>query len=315
MGVDLASPLISIGMPVFNGERFIHRAIDSLLAQDHGHFELIISDNGSVDGTEAICTQYAELDARVQFHRNESNAGATANFNRVFDLSTGDYFMWAAHDDFWAPEYVRTCLELLLASDSIVLAGCSGKLVDGETGEHVDTDRGISTRGMRPYDRFRLHKLTLHNRRNYNIVFYGLYRRASLTRVMPLRKVIGNDHLLMAELALSGEFETHAEVLTTKQRGGASRSHRANAKALGISNPLLVLSPMLVREFHLQQVIFQTGELTAAEKVRLSMWSAANYLRVHVVRASRYHGGRALRRNARRVRDAGRRLLRHEPTA
>lgn len=315
MKANHATPLVSIGMPVFNGERFIRQAVDSLLAQDHEHLELIISDNGSEDATAAICRQYAAKDPRVQFHRSPSNVGATANFNRVFELSSGDYFMWAAHDDFWAPEFVRTCLELLLERDSILLAGCACELVDPETGEHIETDRGISTRGMTPYERFKLHKLTLHTLSNYNIVFYGLFRRASLDKVMPFRKVISNDHLLLAQLAMWGEFDTHPESLMTKRRGGASRSYRANANALCISNPLLLASPMLVREFYLQRLIYGTDKLTSAEKLQLSIWSAINYLRVHIMRASRYHGGRTLRRNARRVRDLGRRLLRHEPMA
>ena len=96
-----SQPLVSIGMPVYNGERFIRQALDSLLAQDCENFELIISDNASADGTQEICLEYAAQDGRIRYYRNENNLGALANFNRVLGLAQGPYFMWAAHDDVW----------------------------------------------------------------------------------------------------------------------------------------------------------------------------------------------------------------------
>ena len=115
-------PLVSIGMPVCNGERFIQQALDSLLAQDYKHFELIISDNASADRTADICKSYATKDARVRYYRNETNLDIVANFNRVFELSSGEYFMWAACDDLWEPSYIKTLLEYLITTPSAVLA-------------------------------------------------------------------------------------------------------------------------------------------------------------------------------------------------
>jgi glycosyltransferase involved in cell wall biosynthesis len=103
-------PKVSIGMPVYNGEPFIREALDSLLAQTFTDFELIISDNASTDGTEAICREYAAKDDRIRYVRQPENRGALANFQFVLDEAVGEYFMWAAADDIRAPD----CLEIYL---------------------------------------------------------------------------------------------------------------------------------------------------------------------------------------------------------
>ena len=103
---------VSIGMPVYNGEAFIREALDSLLAQTFTDFELIISDNASTDGTEAICREYAAKDTRIRYVRQAENRGATANFRFVLDEAVGEYFMWAAADDVWSDNWIEVLLPL-----------------------------------------------------------------------------------------------------------------------------------------------------------------------------------------------------------
>jgi len=114
MPVDLLQehrrPTISIGLPVFNGGRFLSAAIDSLLAQSFHDFDLIISDNASTDETERICREYASRDTRIQYIRQPANRGALANFQFVLDKADADYFMWAAADDIFHSKW----LEILL---------------------------------------------------------------------------------------------------------------------------------------------------------------------------------------------------------
>ena len=93
-------PAVSIGMPVYNGERYIREALDSLLAQTFKDFELIISDNCSTDGTSDICKEYTSRDSRVRFIRQDKNIGAIANFKFLLEQASGDFFMWAACDDY-----------------------------------------------------------------------------------------------------------------------------------------------------------------------------------------------------------------------
>src|SRR2546426_6424374 len=112
---------VSIGLPVFNCDPLLRQAVDSLLTQTYSDFELVISDNASTDGTEAICREYAAKDHRVRYYRGERNRGAVWNWNRVFELSGGEYFKWAAHDDLCAPDYVERCVEVLDRDPSVVL--------------------------------------------------------------------------------------------------------------------------------------------------------------------------------------------------
>src|SRR4051794_35048945 len=114
MGIH--KPQVSIGLPVFNGERYLASALDCLINQDFDDFELIISDNASTDATESICRDYAEKDKRIRYFRNEANIGATQNYNRVFELASGEYFKWASHDDECHPSLIRRCLETFAES-------------------------------------------------------------------------------------------------------------------------------------------------------------------------------------------------------
>lgn len=98
---------VSIGMPVFNGAKYIREALDSLLIQTFYDFELVISDNASTDDTQAICEMYALKDPRIRYLRASSNRGASQNFKLVLDQAKGEYFMWAAADDRWDHNWVE----------------------------------------------------------------------------------------------------------------------------------------------------------------------------------------------------------------
>lgn len=277
--------LISIGMPVYNGERFIGQALDSLLAQDYGNFELTISDNASTDRTQEVCLEYAARDVRIRYCRNEMNMGAIWNFNRVFELSSGEYFMWAAHDDYWDTRYLQSCLEAFDISEGIVLVGTECESVDSATGELLFTDQGFSTIGLTPRERFMRYKSTVHGGRHIGAIFHGIYKRAALREVMPMRIVIASDHLILAGLCLHGEFVTVQEKLMVKRWGGASMTHRDNARILSINNQLLIRFPYLVREAMLQRIILQTDKVALPEKIRLACWSFKNYVRFCGIRA------------------------------
>ncbi len=113
---------LSIGLPVYNGERFLSAAIDSLLRQTFEDFELIISDNASTDATGAICRGYADQDRRIRYLPTKENIGSAPNFNRVIELASAPYFSWAAHDDVRAPQYLERCVEVLDRDPSVILA-------------------------------------------------------------------------------------------------------------------------------------------------------------------------------------------------
>jgi len=275
----LAGPSISIGLPVFNGEEHLSQAVDSLLSQTFTDFELIISDNGSTDRTQEICRSYAANDQRIKYFRSEKNNGAIWNFNRVFELSSADFFMWAAHDDYWDPLYLSASFELIRYSGALVLASSACICVDSQTGEMILKYFGIDTVGLRPADRFRRYKKALHDpATNVNAMFYGIYRRVILQQFMPLKMVMAVDHLLLAALSLSGEFGIVAKDLMVKRYGGASLDVQKVARALQISNSFVFRYPQLFREINLQQIIFQTDRLKWFEKAEVSFWSWCNFI-------------------------------------
>ncbi len=199
--VDKA-PAVSIGMPVYNGERHVRQALDSLLAQDFTDFELIVSDNASTDATGKICREYAVKDSRVRYHRNEINLGIAGNFNRVFELSSGELFMWAAHDDLWEPIFVSRCVKVMGDKQRIVLTYPRAKFI-GLEGEAIQASLpSFDTRSLPLASRF--------NTVIWGIAYahqtYGLIRSSALRRVLPIKNSLGAEHALLAELALLGEF-------------------------------------------------------------------------------------------------------------
>ena len=194
--------LVSIGMPVFNGDRYLRNALNCLLSQDFVDFEIVISDNASTDRTEEICLEYAENDARIVYLRNATNIGAAANFNQTFEMSRGKYFMWAAHDDEWAPTYLKQCVELLGEHPSAVLASSEIDYID-EEGASVAAGFAprIDTLGMTVSER--LHEVI---RRYGWFDIYGLIRRDALAATQLYRNKLGGDVLLTFELLLHGDF-------------------------------------------------------------------------------------------------------------
>lgn len=276
----ISSPLLSIGMPVYNGELYIQQALDSLLAQDYGDFELIISDNASTDQTPEICLEYERRDKRIRYYRNMTNMGGTWNFNKVFELSSAEYFMWASHDDYWDKRYISSCLKALNMSGAIVLAATACESIRPETGEVMFIDKGVSTIGLTPWERFIQYKSTIHRGNHLGSIYYGIYRKSVLCKIMPARNIIASDHLILAALCFHGELVTLPETLMVKRWGGASVSHRDNANALGIQKSLLIKFPYFIRELFMQKLIFSADTLTMTKKIKTASWSLMDYLRL-----------------------------------
>jgi glycosyltransferase involved in cell wall biosynthesis len=199
---DGALPLVSIGLAVYNGERYIKDAIQSIVGQTFTNFELIISDNASTDGTQRICRNFAEQDERIHYSRNSRNLGAAANYNRVFALSTGKYFKWAAHDDICAPEYLEKCVEVLERYPGVVLCYPRAKIIDDRGVPVKDSDDGLHLVAKRPSCRLR--EYFLHQQ--VSRPSFGVMRRAVLAKTPLIANYVGSDLVLLARLALAGEI-------------------------------------------------------------------------------------------------------------
>lgn len=105
-------PLVSVLMATYNNAAFIGQAVESVLAQSHEDFELIVSDNASTDSTEAIMRHYAALDKRVKYFRNSYNVGLAGNFNLCYQRAHAEsrYFIGLPSDDWWAPQLLSHLL-------------------------------------------------------------------------------------------------------------------------------------------------------------------------------------------------------------
>lgn len=120
--MDLPSPTISIGMPVFNGAAHLGEALDSILRQSFADFELIISDNCSTDGTAEIISKYAARDPRIRDVRQDENIGGLPNFRFVLEAARADFFMWAAYDDWHDANYLEALHRPLAENSDLHMA-------------------------------------------------------------------------------------------------------------------------------------------------------------------------------------------------
>lgn len=197
-------PLASIGMPVYNGENYIQSAIESILAQTYGNFELIISDNASTDATQDLCRGYANRDKRIRYFHNDVNLGAGPNYDKCFRLSGGKFFKWAAHDDMIAESYLENSVYLLENNPDAVLCFSDVQKID-------EYNRTISTCVLDYQDLFSSNPSTrfssiLEHLKFSECIFFGLYRRNVLVGSQLHGNYINSDLILIAEIALRGHF-------------------------------------------------------------------------------------------------------------
>ena len=221
----MKAPKTSIGLPVYNGENYLSNALTGLLQQDYDDFELIISDNASTDGTEAICRAFAREDRRIHYVRNETNIGLSANHNRTFLLARGQFFKWAAHDDICAPTFLERCVETFRSESSAVVLVYPRSTAIDEHGavlwEHWDR---LDLREPTPHERI---KHLVWNPATAGTSFAGLMRTSALRQTRRILAFLGSDYVTLAELALLGEFREIPEVLFLR-RFHRGMSRRAN---------------------------------------------------------------------------------------
>jgi glycosyltransferase involved in cell wall biosynthesis len=228
--VSTQPPRLSIGLPVFNGEQYLAKALDSLLGQTFTDFELVISDNASTDATRQICEEYAARDARIRYHRNQKNIGAMQNWYHSFQLSRGEYFLGAAHDDVFHFDFVRRCIEELDANPEAVVCYTWTKVIDEDGHIVKDFVVPIDTTSLKPHIRL------------YNVIsidylciqLLGVMRSTAFGATKPFAGYYGCDRNALAELSILGpilevpEFlfyhRLHPQALGAAKNSG--RSHR-----------------------------------------------------------------------------------------
>ncbi len=233
-----SSPRLSIGLPVYNGERYLAETLQCFLAQTFGDFEIIVGDNASTDLTADICQSYAARDRRVRYHRNDTNLGAIRNYNKVFELTRSPFFKWIADDDIYDARYLESCFRILDADPAVVLAHSRTRFVDDRgaefevdqaTGGYIDPRTGLRqwpdspmvADSPSPVTRF----WDVLSGARWGSHMFGVVRRDVLRRTHLLPDFGGSDRAMLAELALLGRFRCSDQALYAKRfHGNASFS-------------------------------------------------------------------------------------------
>ena len=212
---------MSIGVPVYNGERFLAETLRSLREQTFADLDVFVSDNASTDGTEEIVRDAMAHDPRIRYERQPENRGGLWNWNHVARQARGEYFKFAAADDVLRPDFVAACVEALDAGGpEVVLAYPRTQIIDEHGAVTEDLD-DLELRGRRatPHERMRefLRAQAAH-------LVYGLYRTTVLHDTRLLTPVVGNDLVLVAEMACRGRFALVPRQLFLQRRHSAQLS-------------------------------------------------------------------------------------------
>ena len=216
------TPKISIGIPVYNGEKFIRKCIESVLQQTNRNFELIISDNASTDSSPEICKEFLNKDNRITFVRQNKNMGRLWNFHFLVTKAVGEYFVWVPVDTFLLPEFLERNIAVLESQDKVV--GCISKIkiVDNSIDRFETQKRILKKIGLvyRPFD-------TLPITGNYNErirkylkhfpweMFYSVFRTKALKDSVVLNPsfLVGHDAGLVLNILKHGEIQVVNQIL------------------------------------------------------------------------------------------------------
>jgi glycosyltransferase involved in cell wall biosynthesis len=259
---------ITIGMPVFNDRMFIEESILSILNQTYPHFKLIISDDGSTDGSEEICLKYASIDKRITFIKQSQNLGISKNMAFLLSQANTTFFMWAGDDDLVAPDYCEKLIELLEKRPTVCAAFCQYDWID-EDGVKYKRSRNFDYSGTTPFNR--LKKLIIKPDDGFG---YGVFRTNLIKGVnfpiwwWPNKKSAYNNiyptlcyYLAKADYAhLSGNSSFFKRVKTVK-----NTHHVISGKGNAIKETIA----FIIRRFNL--VVFSIGQIRRASSMLLAI--------------------------------------------
>lgn len=207
-----ASARVTVGMPVYNAERYLAEALESVLAQTYRDFQLIICDNASTDGTPDLCREYASGDSRIHVVASTSNRGAAWNYNRSFELCRTPYFMWVAHDDRLLPTFLEKAVDVLERDLRVALCYSRTRFIGPDGAPLKVAEDDLHLDDPDPVLRFRRFLLRYRVPDFCNPIF-GLFRTAVLEKTGRIGPYQSSDMILLGETALNGLLIEIPEVL------------------------------------------------------------------------------------------------------
>lgn len=255
MNIGGSRPAVTVGIPVFNGARFIRQAIESVLAQTFTDYELLISDNASEDGTAAICGEYAANDERIKFVQQEKNQGPFWNLKFVTERATGRLLVWLAHDDALHRLFLEECVAYLDRNPRAVMVSGDFRIVD-ESGNQVDMEILQTIREDIPWAQRCSQFFHYPIFSNVFYAFYGMIRadacRTVLSRVKEPRYMSQIELPVLARLATMGEITSLPTILRDYRRVSTSLYHSEMNSLAGKS----IYARSVMQTRHISRLIF-----------------------------------------------------------
>jgi glycosyltransferase involved in cell wall biosynthesis len=271
--MDTCGHTFSIGMPVYNGARFLHESFRSLLNQSYSTCEIIVSDNASTDSTPQICEFYAASDSRIRYIRQSSNIGAGPNFEFVWNEAKGDYFMWAAADDKWHPEWVQQLLPMAVRVKGLAYGIVKSIDEQGNPLRHPANSRNLSYAGPRLIRRAKyFYEPCVLGKAN---PIYSIFARKSITPedIALLRSdVFGADMLFVYSLLKRMPIVSTNTVFLMK-RVSSSHAARDNVIYQNKSTRVASLSCSKITTSIKRSALLSTSFLRLSGKIEIAMYT------------------------------------------
>lgn len=289
MSTSGTAPRVTLGMPVYNAERYLAETLDCLLAQDYRDFEIVVSDNASTDRTAEICLDYRHRDPRVSYHRNDENLGAAFNYSRLVGIARGEYFKWASYDDLLAPNHLSECVAALDRCPNAVIAYPKTSIIDGDGRVVGQNDDRLQLLEAEPWRR--LSTFT----RNWNLAgpCFGLMRVDVMRRTRLIEPYLSSDLPFLADMALHGMFVEIPDRLffrrvhaTSSVQGDVTRAQ--TAAWFDPRRPAPLLGPRTLVFVHTVRTV-ACSEFDAVTRLRCLV----AFVTTWTVRRLRVRGGRA----------------------
>lgn len=219
-------PLITVGIPTYNGGDHIKKAINSVLIQSYKNVEILIADNASAPETQKICEDLAQHHACITHYRHDKNIGMFPNFHFLLQKATGKYFMWVADDDALTSDSLLEYVQFLENHAEYNLV--SGTIIYWKNGHIVDNEKGFNFHYHNRMQRV----LGYYYKVVHGAMYHGLMRTA-VAQQIPLRSVIGGDWHFVATLAFLGKIRNLPFVGYHKTFGGSSNDFKSYARVIG----------------------------------------------------------------------------------
>jgi len=221
-----AKPKLSIGLPVFNGEKFIRKRLDSIISQTFSDFIVLISDNCSTDNTQKICRDYLSKDSRIEYFRQEKNIGGFNNFSFLLDEAKSKYFVWAAVDDWWLPQFLEKNVKILESNNRFV--GSISKIEYYDM-HHVKTKSSEFSKIKKyySYDEYPKspdfeNRVKFYLRLNRAENIYSIFHTDIIKKFRKIKQCAGLDLAIILGVLKYGEINIIDEVLMYRSAKGVS---------------------------------------------------------------------------------------------